>query len=635
MKNTKIIEFIYYPVLFFLILFSFYNFSERYTPELNNWQAIQVLMTPGWSYPGDLYFWGQDFSGSLIPFLSQLLCEFYKFPPILAVSLVHFVVLTAGFLALSTFFRSTVTKILLAVVWFFPPWFFISHVVWIFGIQLSTFVIGHYFIKQYQKDYSNIKKRIWLSAGCLAFIVSVWVSELSAITLLLYCAMFLPALVKKIKDLQDSDSLVKKKNIYILLIILFWISIGVLFLIYARTRAVRTDAYHQHVFNNPTEVLSGLKAILSATYQILIFSAGNFVASLFGWILIAGIPWILLYTRGEGLAGNPVKPNPWSSFFFINAAVTLLVLVVSHWVFLHGMDKRYFSLVYLSFWIAFLFYIESAPSMNRLKRNSILFLIAVSGGLSSFYQFYIPRIVPSHISVLNDIQSLGDFGMIASSDNAYSAGCVAPDHIKTTPDDRAPIRNFEIVKQTLNQPVIFIAKNGWLETFPDSISQFSRKFVKKGNSIRLAGLDLCRYEPVKTKLSFFPVDLKYQGILVDDHDAPRSQAVKIGTDFDRKKHFIYGPFITLGNGKYIARFYLKVTSDLNTTPIALLDVSANYGKTLISSRSLSPSDFGLKNHYEYFDLPFELKTDSPGLEFRILCYSPNDLSFNHIVITGQ
>ena len=633
MKNIKIIEFFYYPILLFLILFSFFNFSERYTPELNNYQAIQVLMTPGWSFPGDLYVWGQDFSGSLVPFLSQMLCEFYKFPPILAVSLMHFILLTAGFLALSTFFRSTINKLLLAIVWFFPPWHFIGHIVWVFGIQLSTFVIGLYLLKQFQKDYSKINKGIWLSAGCLAFIVSLWVSDLSAVSVILYCSLFIPPMIKKLRELGTKSSLFKKDYIYIFMIILFWISAGVLFLIYARSRAFKTDAYHHPVFNNPGEFMVGLKAILHAIYNSLTFSTGNFIECLFTWVLIAGIPLTIHFSKGEQNHRNPIRSNPWFAFFFLNAVVTLLVLVASHWVFLNGMDRRYFSLVYMSSWIAFLFYTESGTSKNPVKRNSILFVVAITGALSSFYQFYIPRIVPSRIGILNELQSLGDFGMIASLDNAYAAGCVAPDHIKATPNDKEPVRNFEIVKQTLNQPEIYIAKNGWLKSFPDSINQFGRIFIKLGNSINRAGLDLCRYDLVRIKMTFFPADLKYQGTLIEDQDALRHQSVNISTDFDRNKHFVYGPFITLRKGKYIARFCLKVTNELSTTEIALLDVSANWGKTLISSRSLRPSDFGMKNHYEYFDLPFELKMDSHGMEFRILCFTPNDLSFNHVELT--
>lgn len=633
MKNTKIAEFLYYPVILLLILFSFFNFSERFTPSLSFYQAIQVMMTPGWSFPGDLYFWGQDFSGSLIPFLSQILCEFYKFPPVLAVSIFHFSILTAGYFAISGLFKSYPVKLLLAIAWFFPPFHFISHLQGVFGIQLSTLFIGFYFLKLYQKEFSVIKKWIWLSLTSLLFILTTWVSDLSIISLILFLLIFLYRSIKKAKEQENLSAFIKHQNIADILIILFWIGAGVLFLVFARSKAVKTEGYYQHIFNNPHEVLSSLSTIIVSFYHVLTFNSGNSIESIFTWLFIAGFMIVVFSDQGFRSFVHFFRTNQWFAFFFLNGIITFLILIFSHWVLLNGVDRRYFSLVYLSLWIAFLIFLDCKTALIRERHVRMFFIIAGFGALSSFWSFYYPRVLPSRISGLNELCSLGDAGIIASSDIAYAAGCLLPDHIRTTPNDKEPWRNFEIVKQTLKQPEIYIARQGWLSEYTDTIIQFGRIFIRKGDTINRAGLVLCPYRLVRFNERFFPGDLKYQGILSEDADAVNHSVVRISRDFDKNRHFIYGPFITLKKGKYKARFCLKSSHDLSTDAIALLDISSNWGKKIVATRSLRPSDFGLKNHFEYFEVPFELSTDVPGMEFRILCNSQNDLVFNFIEVS--
>jgi len=73
MNTTRIHSFVYYLLLFLLIFFSFYNFAEIYFPLLNSDMAITILMAQNLNLPGDLYFWGQDRAGSLIPLLANIL----------------------------------------------------------------------------------------------------------------------------------------------------------------------------------------------------------------------------------------------------------------------------------------------------------------------------------------------------------------------------------------------------------------------------------------------------------------------------------------------------------------------------------------------------------------------------------
>ena len=55
MDNSRSSLIAYYIILSLLVLFSFLNFSERFFPLLNSDQAVTILMTPGFTIPGDLY----------------------------------------------------------------------------------------------------------------------------------------------------------------------------------------------------------------------------------------------------------------------------------------------------------------------------------------------------------------------------------------------------------------------------------------------------------------------------------------------------------------------------------------------------------------------------------------------------
>ncbi len=169
MNTTRIPSFVYYLLLCLLIIFSFRNFSEIYFPLLNSDMAVNVLMSQSFNLPGDFYFWGQDRAGSLIPLLANFLVEAYKFPPVLAVSVIHYLILIAGFFALASFFRNRNLKLILALIWFFPSWHFLDHVVLLFGIQMSMIAIALYFLKIMQTA-KNRYFQACLAVTCLSFI---------------------------------------------------------------------------------------------------------------------------------------------------------------------------------------------------------------------------------------------------------------------------------------------------------------------------------------------------------------------------------------------------------------------------------------------------------------------------------
>jgi hypothetical protein len=82
---------------------------------------------------------------------------------------------------------------------------------------------------------------------------------------------------------------------------------------------------------------------------------------------------------------------------------------------------------------------------------------------------------------------------------------------------------------------------------------------------------------------------------------------------------VYGPYLTLQKGRYVARFSLKTSDNISGSPIAALDVCGQTGNltyVVLVAKQVTGPDFERAHVYKEFSLEF----DNPGklaLEFRV------------------
>ena len=136
----------YTIIILLIFLGSFFLYSSLYYALLNSDNAVTVLMVHYFKLPDDLYFWGQDRLGSLIPLIAQIPNKLFRLSPILSESIVHYGILLTGFLAFATFIKSNFYKIVFAIIWFFPPMRLIDVTQFAFGIHYSLIAIICYLI---------------------------------------------------------------------------------------------------------------------------------------------------------------------------------------------------------------------------------------------------------------------------------------------------------------------------------------------------------------------------------------------------------------------------------------------------------------------------------------------------------
>lgn len=82
---------------------SFRFYSSLFYPLLNSDNAVTILMIHYFKIPDDLYFWGQDRMGSLIPLLGQIPFKLLGFSALASEALVHYTILLVGFFSFAFF----------------------------------------------------------------------------------------------------------------------------------------------------------------------------------------------------------------------------------------------------------------------------------------------------------------------------------------------------------------------------------------------------------------------------------------------------------------------------------------------------------------------------------------------------
>ncbi|MEI6577231.1 MAG: hypothetical protein WCO63_13725 [Bacteroidota bacterium] len=468
-------------LIILIILVSFFNFSEAFYPWLNADAGVNILMTRTFSLPHDLYFWGQDRGGSLVPMIGHIFYARLGIGLIMSVSLSHFLILASGFFALCGMIENNKVRILVALLWFLPPWHQQFFLVYNFlALQISLTALVVYFLAQSLNSATFLKGLPQLVIAGLILILGCWVSDLFFLT---YCILFFFTLAGW-KNKQ------KKINIFIFVLFGF----TTFFLIrWAKTYATPIPGYLQKLIASPEIIRSNVLIFIKSLTDIFSFRSETFTESIHAWVLVFGGTVFVIAVRKSLSFFQKNNKKTWVVFYLVNGVAILTFLLSSNWLHANGVGRWYFVPVYYSLMAAF-FLITNALS-HHLKRRSwvMLFLIALTASFSGLYPLYFPQKRPAKLGKLSDFKKLGEAGIIADYWNAYVIACVNPAQLVATPHDRAQVRNTDFPEQVLHKPAIYLIKDQWMEQFPDSLQQFGRKLYKEGNEFVLGDCSLCRY----------------------------------------------------------------------------------------------------------------------------------------------
>ena len=617
MNKHQILNIVFFTAI---VVISFFLYSSRFYPLLNSDDALNVLMTYYYDLPNDFYCWGQDRGGTFIPLISQIFHKILGFSAVLSISFSNYLVLLVGYFGFSSLFKNKTTKLLFALLWFFPPLRFIDLTRFPIGVQYSLLGISIYLINRI--DFVN-KKMIYnhlhLIGSILLLSISIWVSDLTivSISVLLIVLSFYYFLIEKRKGI----------NKYILIYCAGGI-IGIsLFIKYIKTFATAVTTNYTK-FNNWDTFKGAINILKGEFLEVLSFQNDELFYSIYAWLVIV----FCLFLAGSYFNNSffkLLKSNKWIAFFIVDFFAIFGVILLSKWVYLNGMGRWYFVTSYISFSILILLLFDNLQ-LNGIKRKvatSFLFLSIVIGSYSTihFLKFINPKSLRSQISVRSEFLSLGNIGIIGEFWNSYISACPDPLRIKATAHDKSGIRNQKLVDEVFAQPNLYVIKDMWMNEFPDTLFQFGYILKKNGDSFKLGDCDVNKYDKIK----------RNQVIKLDKFKYRASVSKTEGTIFIlkdsidlRNSYVVCGPYIPLGIGDYLLKFKLYAKNTEKDKSIALFDVSFDYGKTVLVKKELKIID--VSSDTTLFELEFSCKKRLTNIEFRIFNYGTADLLIEEI-----
>ncbi len=482
---------IYILIIGLIFLLSFRFYSSLFYPVLNSDNAVTILMIHYFKLPNDLYFWGQDRMGSLIPLIGQIPLKIFNLSALTSESIVHYFILLLGFLSFSHFLRSHILKIIFAIIWFFPPMRLIDVTQFSFGIHYSLIAIVCYLFDYYQKEKIQNNPLLChsiLSIITLLLISAIWVSDMALISVFLLLAFQLHFYLK---TNNLSFSLFKKKEFYYTLI---GVMVCYIFIHYAKNIAPNKQDYT--TFSDFKTTKQTVMIFGNTVLDFFKFKADEPFTSVYSYFVIIILIVLFLQLRKVRLNSSTKK---WVLFFLFDAALLFGIIIISNWTFLNGVPRRYFTCTYISLSFSLLLLLDN---LNISKKhinyfNVLLMITVVIGGMGTLYNIkYIwPKTMTPRVEISREFEKLGKIGVISEYWNSYITSCPNPDMIKATPHDSTwAVRNYEIVEEVFEQENIYIIKDMWLQSFPDTVTEFGRVLLKDGNEFRIGDCVVCKYK---------------------------------------------------------------------------------------------------------------------------------------------
>lgn len=485
-RNGKLI---YICLISLIFLGSFRFFSALYYPALNSDNAITILMIHYFKLPADLYFWGQDRMGSLIPLLAQFFTRGLGFSAIWAESVTHYLILLAGYLAAASFIKSWFYRTVLAVFWFFPMMRMIDVTQFAFGIHYSLIAICCFLILK--KDDPRVRANAPLFHSVMTLltilgIAAVWVSDMAMI------------------------------SVFVLL------AAQVFFFF-------RKHGTHKHVFKQP-ELYYALGGMAAGTFfigwakSLMLYRAHYAVVG--DWATIAKTTGIFLQTLGEAWVYNPAEPfsvvysylliillimmgvrfrkirlDPSTRkvllIFVLDAVLLLGVILGSEFTLISNVPRRYFTCTYMASGMAILLLLDHMQERGfyRAALRLVSGCVVITGAVGMLYtlKYQFPGTMTPRAELSAEFRSLGKPGIIADYWNSYIVSCVDPENIKATQCDLSPVRNQGLTDEVLLKKNIYVIADGWLTEFPDTLCQFHRRLIRGGPPFVLGNSNVCMY----------------------------------------------------------------------------------------------------------------------------------------------
>lgn len=518
------------------------NFSAYYSPSLNSDQAIHVLMAEDLQLPADFYYWGQDRLGSLEPILAHGLLTLLPLRPVVAISIVQYAILIAGFWMFARFFKQPLISIILALVWFLPLDSFVELVLPAHPYRAQFLMVGAALLLGRQlltksRPGEALNQPLTLAAIALCAFLAIWISDFSA--LIFFCLAVVLVLIRlgdrpASADQTDDQTASQTANQTFwqrmglsrldLLALGLTSLVGIGFIAFAKSQVMRRNENYG-TLSSPDQIWAAATHLAIAAWETLTFQHGPLLGV--HAVLVLGSVATMGYLWMKGRS-HALRLSPWFSYFLAAAVLSFAALLCLAWVYHNRVSLRYFVPVYLLLWLAALSFLQSlsGPWFRRLGLLLLGTALVSSLTLPNVLSFKRP---PSTIARLQPLQTLAPAAFIAQPGGPYLFCAVDPANLDCTPasvnwkaacDADSPLSKSQerltrisrprcprCTRRALAAPTIYAVKGKWLEAvsaaddpFPREMQQFGLCLVKVGEPIQVSKYSMAPYRLKTPKL---------------------------------------------------------------------------------------------------------------------------------------
>lgn len=592
-----------------VVSYSFYA-SSNY-PLLNSDDGMAILMAHYFELPRDVYCWGQDRLGSLIPLMSQGFMKGFGASAMTAVSLSNYLILILGYIGFSSLIKTRYGKLIFALIWFFPFQRFIDLTRYTIGVEYSLIAFAIFLILKLNfenKSFFYWKNHALLLAINLVLGAALWASDLSIVTITILL------LVLYISHFMRKRTVVIRKEVVLYTVggIVGWTC----FILLAKSYAVaKTEDFAS--LNGITEMLQGLSIMFRSTFDVMLYNEQDFFTTLYTWLapVFIGVITVLIIRKKITVSPDQRK---WVTFLLLDFCLVMGVILLSRWVLINEMGRRYFVASYITMSLLIVILVENTVLTQRYKQllKTGLLVVVLVGAISPIYnmRFVEGKTLRSMKSVSNEFTQLGDIGLIAAYWNSYRISCAFPETIIATPDDLSDVKNRDLVPLVFAQPKLYVVRDGWMTSFPDTMIQFKIPLKRVGTEKIVGGHHIQQYKRLSlSKVYRLPELHTSNESFLETRET--GQVIHVKPAPETADQFVLsGPNCTLVPGNYRVRYKISGTAAVSDTTVGQLIVSAEYGQISIGQRDVKANELS-PDEFRFFEVHFHLKEFTFNVEF--------------------
>jgi hypothetical protein len=597
-----------------IVLVSFFLYASSYYPLLNSDDGLNILMTYYYELPRDLYCWGQDRGGTLIPFISQIFHRALGLSPVDAVSASNYLILILGYLGFASLFKSPTIRILFAVLWFMPSWRFIDLLRFPIGVQYSLVGFSLLLIRSIDfKRKSKAINHLLLLAIVLTYTAAVWASDLAIVNIVIVLSL------SAIWHFHENKSL--RLPWPVIVYTGFGALACAIFILYAKSNATAVNKAYT-LFNDWSSIMRAFDIVGSQLLSILNFTSKDPAFGVFSWSILVLLAFSLFAMLQKQVTFSTAR-RKWLFVFLLDFIAVLGVIFLAKWVLMNNMGRWYFVTSYISATMVVLLVIDNIQAPRyAIVSKALLGMVALIGAFSTIH--FLLTVQPKHLKpAIEDAKAftaLGEIGIIADFWNAYLNAAADPATIKATPKEGDNVRNDWMVEDVFEQPRLFVIKDNWFDEFPDTLSQFGYLLAKTGDPMFIGNCHTSEYKRIKRHEMIDFMELNFaNGVEISQTQVViRSDSTSlVGT------HAMWGPYISLAPGSYTLRYTIFEMGEVDV-PLASFEVTALRGAALLTEKPYVGTG-AEGSAAKRFDLDFTLDHRRSSIEFRIIPYGKADL----------